>query len=323
VRGGVRDEPWLIMLMPYFGRWPEWFDLFVESCKWNPGVRWRFYTDCGEPENKADNVDYVHLSFDDYKALVRERLGVAFNPPDPYKLCDVRPCLAHLHERDIGGYPFFGYGDIDVVYGNIRSFYTEELLARFDVFSTHPERLSGHFAVLRNTRHNRRAFENIYGYRSLLERQDNLGLDEVPFASALRPRGFGRIVSYLAPRRGRPLFVERYSTVLSPRGWHDGTMNYPQKWFWRNGRLTNERDGGREFLYLHFMRWKSERWMPETPAPGEGAWLKLPRLVQIEWRRAAAEGFCISPEGFTNIDPAPAAPGFASESEVSPDSKVF
>lgn len=40
-------KPWLILLMPYFGRWPEWINLFVESCKGNPGVRWRFYTDCG------------------------------------------------------------------------------------------------------------------------------------------------------------------------------------------------------------------------------------------------------------------------------------
>lgn len=301
MKGSGRDDPWLIMLMPYFGRWPEWFELFVESCKWNPGVRWRFYTDCGEPENRADNVDYVHLSFDDYKALVSERLGISFRPADPYKLCDLRPCLAHVHERDAADFPFVGHGDIDVIYGNIGGFYTEELRARLDVLSTHPERLSGHFAVLRNTRRNRRAFRNIRRYRSSLERQDYRGLDEVPFASALRPRGLGRMADYLTRRGGRSLFVERYSTVLSPRGWHDGTMNYPRKWFWRNGTLTNERDGGREFLYLHFMRWKSERWKEETHAPDEGAWLRLPRVVHVEWQRAAAEGFSISPEGFDGI----------------------
>jgi len=217
------------------------------------------------------------------------------------------PCLrTPVHHvsglYNISGYPFFGYGDIDVIYGDIHSFYTEDLLARYDVLSTHPERLSGHFAVLRNTHTNRRAFENIRGYRSLLERQDYQRLDEVPFASALRPRGFGRIASYLDPRRDRSLFVERYSTILSPRGWHDGTMNYPQKWFWRNGTLTNDRDCGRQFLYLHFMRWKSERWMTETPAQGEGGWLKLQRIVDVEWQRAAAEGFCISPQGFTRND---------------------
>jgi len=282
---------WLMLLVPYFGRWPEWIDLFVETCKWNPGVHWRFYTDCGEPENKADNVDYIHLSFDDYKALVRERLGIAFDPPVPYKLCDLRPCLAFIHEQDLAGFPFFGYGDIDVVYGDIGSFYTERVLARSDVLSTHPERLAGHFAVLRNTPALRRAFERIPNYRTLLEEPRYANMDE------------GQFTKVFSSPAADPhlLFVERYSTILSPRGWHDGTMNYPLRWFWRRGRLTNELDGEREFLYLHFMRWQSNRWMSNPPAPTEGAWPRLERIVHMDWRRAASAGFCISPEGFTEI----------------------
>ena len=291
------------MLIPYFGQWPEWINLFVESCKWNPGVRWRIYTDCGEPENKADNVDYVHLSFDYYKAQVRERLGIAFDPPDTYKLCDLRPCLAHIHERDVAGFRFFGYGDIDVIYGNIGNFYTDDVLSRFNVLSTHPERLAGHFAVLRNTSSFRRAFERIRNYRTLLEQPHYVGLDEVNFSAVFAPHGFRRLVNYFNPRRRRLLFVERFSGVLSPRGWHDGTMNYPQQWFWRRGRVTNENDGERDFLYLHFMRWKSERWMTDPPAPGEGAWLRLERIVRVDWRNVADKGFCISPEGFTEIEP--------------------
>jgi hypothetical protein len=299
-------NPWLIMLIPYFGRWPEWIDLFVESCKWNPSVRWRLYTDCGEPENKADNVDYVHLSFDDYKALVRERLGIAFDPPDPYKLCDLKPCLAHIHERDVAGFQFFGYGDIDVVYGNIRIFYTDDVLARSNVLSTHPERLAGHFAVLRNTRAFRRAFKRIRNYRTLLEQPHHASMDEshftrVFFPAADKPHRIRRMIDYFDPCRRSLLFVERYGTVLSPRGWHDGTMNYPKQWYWRRGCLTNERDGEREFLYLHFMRWKSNRWMTPPPTPGEGAWLGLERIVNVDWPSANAKGFSISTEGFTEM----------------------
>jgi len=51
------------------------------------------------------------------------------------------------------------------------------------------------------------------------------------------------------------------------------------------------------------MRWKSERWMADPPAPGEGAWLRLERIVRVDWRNVADKGFCISPEGFTEIDP--------------------
>jgi hypothetical protein len=295
-------NPWLIMLIPYFGRWPEWINLFIESCKWNPSVCWRIYTDCGEPENKADNVHFVHLSFDEYKAVVRGRLGIAFNPPDPYKLCDIRPCLGKIHDEDIAGFHFFGYGDIDVVYGNIRNFYTKKVLAGLNVLSTHPERLSGHFAVLRNTRVFRHAFQRIPNYRILLEQPDYTGMDEGFFTQVFLPQhahGVRRVLDCFDPRRRGLLFVERYSTVLSTRGWHDGTMNYPQRWFWRRGRVTNEYDGDREFLYLHFMRWQSGRWMSNPRAPGETAWQRLENIVHVDWRRVAAEGFCISPDGFT------------------------
>jgi hypothetical protein len=284
----MSDGQWLILLCPYFGRWPAWMNFFVESCKWNPEVRWRFYTDCGEPENKAGNIDYVPISFDDYKALVRARLKIAFDPADPYKLCDLKPALGLLHEQDIAGYPFFGYGDLDVIYGNIAAFYDSERLAGFDVVSTHPERLSGHFAVLRNTSELRHAFERVAGYRAQLESPGYTGFDEHQFSLVL-PQSAAE----------RALFTERYSTVLSPRGWHDGTMNYPQRWFWKRGRLTNERDGAREFLYLHFMRWQSPRWINNPAQPGEAAWVGRD-IIGMDWRHAA-DGFCVSPAGFAAI----------------------
>lgn len=298
----TNERHWLIMLIPYFGKWPEWINLFVESCKWNPSVCWRFYTDCGEPENRADNVEIVNVTFDDYKALASERLGIRFNPPDPYKLCDLRPCLAYMHAQDIAPFPFFAFGDIDVVYGDIRKFYTDELLERWDVLSTHNDIISGHFAVFRNTPRLAKAFRRIPNYHSLLERPDYAGMDENPFGSLFKTRtGFRGILDSLVPGRPRALFVERYSTVLSKRGWHDGTMNYPQRWFWRRGKLTNEIDGDREFLYLHFMRWKSDRYSAASSAPGQGAWLTLPRLMNVDWRRAVVDGFCISPQGFSSI----------------------
>lgn len=276
------------MLCCYFGKWPPWINFFVESCKWNPDVRWRLYTDCGEPANKADNVEYVPISFSDYKALVRRRLDCAFDPTDPYKLCDLKPALAFIHEQDVTGYPFFGYGDIDVIFGNISYFYNTERLSGFDVLSTHPERISGHFAVFRNTRDIRRAFEYVDDYRSRLLTPHYLGLDEDQFTQV-----------FLTRKRGRPLFAERYSTVLSTRRWHDGTMNYPERWFWRRGRLTTEQDGEREFLYLHFMRWHSARWINDPPVPGEAAWAGR-NIIHVDWR-LAAEGFCVSPQGFTAI----------------------
>jgi hypothetical protein len=175
-----------------------------------------------------------------------------------------------------------------VIYGNIARFYSPERLAHFDVVSTRPERLSGHFAVLRNTAALRRAFERIPHYQAQLEWQDHVGVDESAFSEIILRSGSERL-----------LFVERYSTVLSARGWHNGTLSYPQRWFWKRGHLTNDQDWDRQFLYLHFMRWQSDRWINNPPLAGEGAWIGKD-IIKIDWRRASVEGFCISPEGFTH-----------------------
>lgn len=290
----------LIMLIPYFGRWPQWIELFIESCKGNPEVHWRIYTDCGEPQNKADNVDYVHLSLREYVALVQSRLGIRCEWTDAYKLCEIKPCLGHIHEADLEGYRFFGYGDIDVIYGNIRAFYTDALLARYNVISTHFERLAGHFAIFRNTEYLRRAYERIPDWQRLIAEPQFNSVAETWFSKVFMRSAKSQGLAPDDPLlRGR-LFVERYSTMYSQSGWHDGTMDYPERWFWQQGRLTNDRDGAREFLYLHFMRWQSNRWTSNPPKPGEGAWVGR-KFMHVDWHRAAEDGFCISAKGFSPI----------------------
>jgi hypothetical protein len=141
---------------------------------------------------------------------------------------------------------------------------------------------------LRNTLAMRRVFERISGFDAMLLDPQYVGTDEFHLTRLL-----------MTSTTERRLFIERHSTVLSARGWHDGTMDYPQRWFWKAGRLTTEHDTDREFLYLHFMRWQSARWINNPPARGEAAWVGRD-IIRLDWRRAAAEGFCVSPEGFTS-----------------------
>jgi hypothetical protein len=283
-------NPWLVILCPYFGRWPSWINFFIESCKWNPEVQWLFYTDCGQPDNRASNVHIMPTSFNDYKALVRDRLCIAFNPSNPYKLCDLRPCLGWLHEREIVDFSFFGFGDIDVIYGNISKFYSPVTLADLDVISHHADLLSGHLALFRNTPDIRHAFERIPRYREFLAAPNYANLDEVKYMS----------VFFDPSATERKRFAEAHSNNLGWRGWHDGTMNYPNHWFWRRGSLTNECDGDRDFLYLHFIRWKSALPINNPPLLGESAWVGRD-IIHTDWQRAATEGFCISAAGITAI----------------------
>lgn len=97
------------------------------------------------------------------------------------------------------------------------------------------------------------------------------------------------------------LFEERYSTILTPMKWHDGRRDHPESWFWKDGRLSNDRHPQREFLYLHFMNWKSDRWLQYAGLTPPCAWSTLDRLSHIE-NGEEADGFRISRSGFTALD---------------------
>ena len=61
------------IIIPYFGHWPEWINLFLQSCAYNADIDWLFYTDCGEPEVRPANTEFITIRFVDYKKQVSEK----------------------------------------------------------------------------------------------------------------------------------------------------------------------------------------------------------------------------------------------------------
>src|SRR6185295_13297049 len=93
--------------------------------------------------------------------------GIAFDPPQAYKLCDLRPAYGLIHARDIAGFDFWGFGDIDVVYGDLRGYFTEERL-RHQLLSCHGRRISGHLTLLANNELMCNAFRQVAEWRELM-----------------------------------------------------------------------------------------------------------------------------------------------------------
>jgi len=295
----------IVKIIPYFGKWPEWMEFYIESCKANSDIDWLFFTDCPEPENKADNVRYVKMSFDEYKKMASEKLNVNFNPQNAYKLCDLRPAYGIIHQEDIANYDFYAYGDIDVIYGNIRQFITDDILEKNNVISTHRRKLSGHFTFFRNNEMIHNAFRRIPDWQKYFESEEHEGIDESKFSKVFlkhkkHPQFLRKFYSLFSEYRRNVLFKEQYSTILSPTPWHNGSMEHPQEWFWQDGKLTNGSDGDREFMYLHFMNWKSSMWLPKKLRDKPAAWMKLDTVIHMDYRDAA-QGFQISPRGFEKI----------------------
>lgn len=270
------QTPSIIIIIPYFGKWPFWMPFFIESCRANPNINWLLLGDCAVLEDLPNNVEQRFFAFVDYCAFVSECLGINFNPSNPYKLCDLKPALGFIHAEDVAGYDFWGFSDLDLIYGDLRSYFSDERLRKYKVLSTHERRISGHFCLLRNEPELNSLFWKIPDFVRRAEDPKNHALDEGGFSRIFLwrknfPKPLFDFVGLFNRWRRVAEFKEAYSTPNGVRPWTDGTQDYPAYWVWRNGRLQNAKDGDRQFPYLHFLVWKKYWQQSSQPMSDEQA----------------------------------------------------
>jgi hypothetical protein len=297
LKNSVKEEAnRILLLMPYFGRWPEWFFIFLETCKHNPSVEWLFFTDCEEVGPAPSNVHFVHMPFAEMRSLASQKLGRSVKLPRPRKLCDLKLCYAKIFDEFIAGYDFWGFGDIDVVYGNLSGVLKGEVLSH-DIISFHKDHLSGHLCLFRNNDIVNTLYTRIKNFEHALDSNDYLIFDEL-----LLPGGtaYSSQQKYIDDESLKSLSIygfEAFSTPFSlSKPWIDGTFRFPTEWTWENGQLTSDIDAGRRFPYLHFVYWK-EGAGGAIAAHGKRHWGELRRLVYID-PSEVKNGFRINCYGF-------------------------
>jgi hypothetical protein len=298
----------ILIIIDYFGgKWPEWFPIFLESCRQNSTVNWLFHTDCPCDFAGISNVAFQNIAFEDYIKQVNHKLDVRFDPADYYKLCDLRPMYGVLYDEDIKPFDFWGYGDLDVIYGNIRHFYTDKVLEN-NVISTHTWCISGHFAIIRNEEWLNNAFRKIRNWKKIIEKRSNQRFDEDTFSKLFLypkrlPVSWQKLYDFLNPGtkkfRSDLYFKEQYTTPLTPASWKSGKPDHPLVWFWKDGHITNEPDENEEFIYLHFMNFKHARYMDQKYGK-KAFWSDLLKIVQVEPGNYG-KGIRIDKDGFHEI----------------------
>jgi len=289
----------IVILIPWIGPWPKWMGLYLESCRYNPTIDIVLICDHPSPVELPPNVRIAPFTMEGYRDHVAKQLGIKPKWHAPYKLCDIRPAMADIHPDLIEGYDFWGYGDIDVIYGDMRAFLTDEVLGN-DVISAAGTHVSGHFCLIRNERRTNKAYRRALHWRFMLESDAHKSFDERIFsllfqdAAARKKAGVHR---FLVPPMGGGLLREQFSTALPNCRWIDGSRDFPETWYWNRGHLTASNAGDREFMYLHFSHWASKRW-----AGGDKAvWDAADPLIGVTDPHPTS--FRISAEGFRDWAP--------------------
>jgi hypothetical protein len=163
----------------YLGEIPWYFSYFLHSCKYNPTIDFIIITDGIVERNDIPANVFIHkISIDKFKTIAAKKLGFEVSVKHPYKLCDLKPAYGFLFPEILKSYDFWGHGDIDVMYGNIRDFMTEDILNSYDVISSRHDYVAGTFSLYKNTEQMNKLFMQSKDYRKVFTNPEHFCFDE-------------------------------------------------------------------------------------------------------------------------------------------------
>lgn len=96
-------------------------------------------------------------------------------------MCDFRPFYGRIFKYYLRGYQFWGYCDIDIVFGDLSKVLNEDFLSNIDIFTAYDKSLVGHFTVLRNTEEINNLCLSIKNYDKIAKNKETNFMDELLF----------------------------------------------------------------------------------------------------------------------------------------------
>lgn len=134
------------LICPYFGKPPNYFHLFLESCRRNQTFQFYILCDFGDQQELPDNVKLIQTSLLDVEKAANSKLPHRVRLKHSYKLCDLRPAYAIIFEELVDGFSWWGFFDLDVIWGDLEAEWAKFLKTKKNKFL-----IRGHLSVFRNT----------------------------------------------------------------------------------------------------------------------------------------------------------------------------
>lgn len=149
-RDYAKNDKSIAIIVCYFGELPWYFRYFLHSCKFNPTIDFIFISDTTDLELLPANVNHIHKTLADINILSSRKLNFQTHIENGYKFCDFKPAYGFLFSDLIEGYDFWGQSDIDLIFGDIRNFMTDDVLDMNDYISMRHDFPTGCFSLFRN-----------------------------------------------------------------------------------------------------------------------------------------------------------------------------
>ncbi len=257
----------IALIIPYFGKFPNYFYLNLLSIAKNPEITWFFFTDDYSEYDWPSNTKVHYMSFSELQNLVQSRFDFKISLDRPYKLCDFKPAYGVIFSDYLQEYTFWGHCDLDIIWGDLKKYLTEQILTEYDFIFR-----EGHLRLYRNIDEINYLFKkkgSIFSYKEVFSKPESYGFDEALSIQRIAERQKVKLYhddNVVADIESfvKPLYIRR----ITKKRWSDeagifrNISNYQYQIFkWESGKifrcyLNYGKINIDEFMYLHLMKRK-------------------------------------------------------------------
>ena len=135
----------IAFLLPFFGKLPSNFELWLKSCEYNSTIDFIVITDDKSSYNYPSNVIVYYCSYSEIKERIQSHYDFEVMIDRPWRLSLFKPAYGEIFETELEGYDFWGYCDVDLMWGDIRHFVTDDILEQYERVGT-----KGHASLYKN-----------------------------------------------------------------------------------------------------------------------------------------------------------------------------
>ena len=248
------------IIIPYFGKFPPSFSLFLKSCGCNKNYNWIILTDNADNYDYPVNVKKLNISFNKLRENIQKKFNYKLYLNNPYKLCDFKVAYGYIFADLLKDSDWWGFSDCDLVYGNLDNLLCRDIFSYYDkIFTT------GHISLFRNTSNVNECFMSEYNglnyAKHVFTSPKIFGFDEMVINDMFLQNNLRVYTEDLSAN----ISVYYYKYRLVKRDYNLKryiTEDYtPARYIWENGELKRNyysEDDGRnvenKFAYIHFQQ---------------------------------------------------------------------
>lgn len=130
----------------WFGKLPSYVDVWAKSCATNQDFDFLIFTDATVDNNFPPNVKVIPFTMEKFVNRAKSVFNCDVNIKRPYRLCDFKPTYGEIFSEELKEYDFWGHCDIDLIFGNLKEFITDDMLKEKDLIYN-----AGHLTLYRNS----------------------------------------------------------------------------------------------------------------------------------------------------------------------------